>query len=427
MPVTDNDPAGPPPRKEHLAPFRDLEEQARQLERSIFFLILLVAVAPPALFSVLQVRQLRARAAVHAGHVAGILSVYARMPGASEEGLKRHLRTEMEHDDLARIEVHDAAGRLVLEAGAPPSRLPTAAEMTLPREAAPFSVLRVRLDDRALVDNVLRLVAVHALVGLVLGLGVYRIPVTAFSRTLRELKCAHVQLVHSNRLSALGSMYAALTHEVNNPLGILTARAGLALAAAREKGLDEDVVRDLEVVDRQATRIAEIVRSLLAFSRKADLEMRTVDLNAVVRDVAGLVQRGFAAQSVVVRTELAPALPEVQGSPDHLQQVLLNLLTNARDAMPGGGTLTVRTVAADGEAVVEVRDTGPGLTPEVEERLFEPFFTTKAVGKGTGLGLSVSHGIVSAHGGHMEATNAPGGGALFRVALPALRARGAAA
>ncbi|HET7747677.1 MAG TPA: ATP-binding protein, partial [Vicinamibacteria bacterium] len=123
-------------------------------------------------------------------------------------------------------------------------------------------------------------------------------------------------------------------------------------------------------------------------------------------------------QGVAVASELASTLPAVRGSHDHLQQVLLNLLTNARDAMPEGGTITLRTLATDGEAVVEVRDTGPGLSAEVEERLFEPFFTTKAVGQGTGLGLSVSHGIVSAHGGHMEATNAPGGGALFRVALP---------
>src|SRR6185369_16683191 len=109
-----------------------------------------------------------------------------------------------------------------------------------------------------------RLVAVHLMVGIVLGLGIYRIPVRAFGQAIRELKSAQAQLVHSYRLSALGSMYAGLTHEINNPLGILSARAKLALIAAREKGYDEDLLKDLEVIDRQGVRIADIMRSLLA-------------------------------------------------------------------------------------------------------------------------------------------------------------------
>jgi two-component system NtrC family sensor kinase len=147
--------------------------------------------------------------------------------------------------------------------------------------------------------------------------------------------------------------------------------------------------------------------------------MQPVDVNAVVRDVASLVEKPLLAQKVALRADLAPALPRLVGSPEQIAQVLMNLVNNARDAMPGGGTLTLRTLARDGQVVAQVRDTGPGLLPEVQRRLFEPFFTTKPVGRGTGLGLSVSYGIARAHGGDLTGANAADGGALFELSLPA--------
>jgi signal transduction histidine kinase len=120
--------------------------------------------------------------------------------------------------------------------------------------------------------------------------------------------------------------------------------------------------------------------------------------------------------------ELPPGLPRFVGSPDQIAQILINLVNNARDAMPQGGVLTLRTRAGDGHVMAEVRDTGPGLPPEVERRLFEPFFTTKPVGRGTGLGLSVSYGIARAHGGQLTGGNAEGGGARFELSLPAAEA-----
>jgi signal transduction histidine kinase len=401
--------------------FHDLEVHAKRLERSIFVLVAFVAVAPPLLFAIVGLRDLHRRAETHAGHVGKILELYRAMPQASEEGLDRHLRVEFEHDALAGIEVTDVDGRERLRLGNSPSRFPFphAAELRLGAGAAPFARVRVRLDDDRLRHDVLRLVAVHLLVGLALGLGVYRVPVRALGRAIRELEKAQAQLVHSNRLSAVGAIYAGLTHEINNPLGILCARAQLLLARARESGLDPESVHDLEVIERQGGRIAAIVRGLLAFARKEEPSRQPVDLNAVVQDVVSLVGKPLAIQRVELRQELQPSLPALRGNPEQLAQVLLNLVNNARDAMPGGGTLTVRTFARNSHVVAQVRDSGPGLSAEVQRRLFEPFFTTKEVGRGTGLGLSVSFGIARAHGGDLSGANGPTGGAQFELSLPA--------
>lgn len=409
-----------------LSAFQKLEAQAKRLESSIFFLIALIALFPPLVIALTEIRHLRGRAAVHADHVATIIDLYGRRPDASPEGLRRHLQSELERDDLRSVRVLTVDGAVALALGDTASDWfpPDTVELALPARTAPFARVQVRPSDQALGRDLARIVAVHLLVGLVLGLGIYRVPVQAFGRAIEQLKTAQAQLVHADRLSALGSMYAGLTHEINNPLGILSARVKLALAAARETGRDAETVADLEVIDRQGARIAEIMRGLLAFARKAELTKRPVEVNAVVREVVALVEKPFAKQGVRVKTELDATLPPVQASPDHLQQVFLNLMTNARDAMPAGGTITLRTAREDGHVLAEVRDTGPGLAPRAQEHLFEPFFTTKEVGKGTGLGLSVSYGIVSAHGGELDGWNAPQGGAVFRITLPLLGGEG---
>jgi signal transduction histidine kinase len=381
--------------------------------------VALIAFAPPLVVAITELRQLRERGMRHAQHVASMLDLYGRMPQASIDGLRRHLATELERDSVAYIEVDDARGQPVVRAGArPPWALPATVELALPANSGPFATIRLTPENEDLRRDLLRIVGIHLMVGLVLGLGIYRIPVRAFARTIQELKSAQNQLVHADRLSALGALYAGLTHEINNPLGILSARVKLLLAGAKDKALDADTVRDLEVIDRQGGRIAEIMRSLLAYARKSEFRMASVDLNAVVREVVSLVNKPFAKQGVLVETELDAGLPGLQASPDRLQQVLLNLLNNARDAMPQGGTITVRTTSENGHVVAEVSDTGPGISSQAKEHLFEPFFTTKEAGKGTGLGLWVSYGIVNAHGGELQAQNAPAGGALFRMLLP---------
>jgi signal transduction histidine kinase len=218
-------------------------------------------------------------------------------------------------------------------------------------------------------------------------------------------------------------MYAGLAHEINNPLGILLSRVRLMLGAASQRNFNGDLIRDLEMIDRHGSRIAEIVRSLLAFSRKTAFELGDTDVNGVVQETLALVEKPFGKHGVKVLSTLDPRLPSVLGSRDHLQQVFLNLLTNARDAMPSGGTVTVRTYRDNGNVVAEVEDTGVGMPEDVADRVFEPFFTTKQREHGTGLGLSVSQSILSAHGGHVEVESEPGQGALFRVTLPIRKGR----
>jgi signal transduction histidine kinase len=172
------------------------------------------------------------------------------------------------------------------------------------------------------------------------------------------------------------------------------------------------------MIDRHGTRIAEIIRGLLAFARKTPFQLVETDLNRIIREVVALVEKPYVKQGIRIQSVLEPTLPSFRASPLHIQQVFMNLLKNARDAMPEGGPVTLRTSKNGRYLVAEVEDAGPGIAPEVEARLFEPFFTTKGVGEGTGLGLSVSYGIVSAHGGKILIESKPGHGALFRVMLP---------
>jgi signal transduction histidine kinase len=285
-------------------------------------------------------------------------------------------------------------------------------------EAGGLREVEARGAGRELVAETAAVFAVHIVVGIGLGFLVYRVPVRALEAAIRELEATQAQLLHANKLAAMGEVYAGLAHEVNNPLGVMLARTQLLRASAEERGLDPEAAKDLEVIERNGTRIAEIVRGLLAFSRRSELVLRRASLRDVVREVVTLVEKPFARDGVRLEIHLAADLPAILASPEHLQQVFLNLFTNARDAMPGGGVIRVRTGAREGGVAAEVEDSGPGLAPEVRQRLFEPFFTTKEGGRGTGLGLSVSYGIVKAHGGELEAGNAAGGGALFRLTLP---------
>ncbi len=278
--------------------------------------------------------------------------------------------------------------------------------------------LRQKLAPQQLLSQLAVIVAIHFVVAAALGIAFYRAPIRALRQAIGQLEETRAQLIHSEKLAAIGEIYAGLTHEVNNPLGVILARVRLMLAAAEEQRLPPETVKDLEVIERHGGRIAAIVRALLAFARKGEVSQAPVDLNTVVSDVVALVERPFVKQGITIRTELARPLPAVDANRDQLQQVFLNLLNNARDEQPKGGHIAVRTAVEDGRVVAEVEDGGPGLSPAAQEHLFEPFFTTKAVGKGTGLGLSVSYGIVKAHGGDIEAHAGTGGGAVFRLSLP---------
>jgi two-component system NtrC family sensor kinase len=237
-----------------------------------------------------------------------------------------------------------------------------------------------------------------------------------------ELRAAHQnlersqeQLVHSEKLSALGQLVAGVAHELNNPLSAVLGNAYLA----EPKVTDPRVQRHIKGIREGAERAAQIVRNLLQFSRKLTSSREDIDLNPLVERVLALVHNAGVTQNIAIVRDLAAGLPSTAGDPGQIQQVLLNLVTNAFQAMEdGGGRLTMRSRSAGGRLRIEVEDTGPGVPAEIRTRIFDPFFTTKAVGKGTGLGLSVAHGIVSAHGGRIWAEDGPGGGARFVIELP---------
>ena len=177
----------------------------------------------------------------------------------------------------------------------------------------------------------------------------------------------------------------------------------------------------LEKIEKQTFRASQIVNSLLNFSRQETGDFRPVDLNSVVDETLSLAEIQLRKRQIEVQTELDQDVPVV-GDPIKLQQVLMNLLLNARDAMPKGGSVEISTIRQNGNAILQVRDSGTGIDPEALDKVYDPFFTTKGIGKGTGLGLSVSYGIIQEHRGSITVDSEPGEGTVFRISLPAAAA-----
>jgi PAS domain S-box-containing protein len=227
----------------------------------------------------------------------------------------------------------------------------------------------------------------------------------------------HARLMESDRLAAVGELVAGVAHEVNNPLSSISAFAQLLL---RDETLTAQQRESIEIIRAETTRASQVVKDLLAFARRSEPQRAPLDLNAVVTRSLRMRHYQFDETGVRVETELADDLPPVMGDARQLQQVCLNLLTNAVQAMSaGGGVLRVRS-AREGDVVrLDVIDNGPGVATHVRQHIFEPFFTTKKEGEGTGLGLSVSYGIVAAHGGSIELVESGPTGTTFRVSLPA--------
>jgi two-component system NtrC family sensor kinase len=227
------------------------------------------------------------------------------------------------------------------------------------------------------------------------------------------------QLLQAEKMAALGTTISGVAHELNNPLAtILTWAERLT-----ERELDGSTRRGLETILREAERAARIVRNLLTFARKRHTTRAMVDINQVVRETLSLRAYEQRVTNISVIDALASGIPQVFADPHQIQQVLLNLVINAEQAMltsNGRGTLMVRTWQDPGHesVVLEVNDDGPGVPEDVRTKIFDPFFTTKEVGKGTGLGLTVAYAIVEEHGGRMWLTSEPGAGASFYVELP---------
>ena len=237
-----------------------------------------------------------------------------------------------------------------------------------------------------------------------------------FSKDLRERKRAQEQLIRSEKMASVGLLTAGVSHEILNPLNVIILRLHTLIG---NPDTPLEVTRYLRIMEKHANRITKITRDLLSFSRQREPERRLIDLNESIKRTLSLVEHGLRIQNIEVEPKLSDELPLVLADQDQLQQVVLNLLTNAKDAMPDGGhlSLTTKAVQTNGQMFIELRveDTGEGIATEDLENLFDPFFTTKDEGKGTGLGLSICQGIVEDYGGSIWAENVPDGGAAFVV------------
>jgi len=243
---------------------------------------------------------------------------------------------------------------------------------------------------------------------------------------ITERKQLEHELRQAQKMESLGTLAGGIAHDFNNMLAVINGYAGLCQADGTDSAV---LAKSLREIQRAVQRASGLVRQILTFSRKTEVRFAPVDLNQLVRDLVALLAETFP-RTVTFNLALQPGLPALFADQNQLQQVILNLCVNARDAMPSGGTITLTTGIRQGEglpsgadagqnyACLQVGDTGTGMTPEVRQRIFEPFFTTKQNNHGTGLGLAVVYGIVVSHHGFIEADSTPGAGSTFSVLLP---------
>jgi PAS domain S-box-containing protein len=241
----------------------------------------------------------------------------------------------------------------------------------------------------------------------------------AFVTDISERVAHERQARHVEKLAALGTLAAGIAHELNNPIGIILSRIELMLMEVKEQPHAAESVTDLEVLHRHAQRLGHIARGLLSFGRQRQRDRLPVSLSEVVEDTLLLAGKQLSREGIDVLTRLDASLPRLLGDPTALEQVVLNLLFNARDAMPTGGRVEIETSTDQtrpGIIRLVVSDTGHGMSPEILAKLSEPFFTTKP--SGSGLGLSVSYTIIREHGGTVQVQSEPGRGTTFTILFP---------
>jgi two-component system NtrC family sensor kinase len=251
-------------------------------------------------------------------------------------------------------------------------------------------------------------------------------------KLVARLEAAHetqrsltLHLFNAAKLASVGEIAAGVAHEINNPLAIVYEEAALMtdlLDPSFGQAMDTAELRErLGAIKEAALRGRDITRKLLAFSRQDEPQLAPVQLERIVERVLQVKDVDLRTSNVEVRKELEPQLPEIVASANQLEQVLLNLVNNARDAIGRNGRITLRTRVENGWVQLDVEDTGRGMTPEVLSKVFFPFFTTKGVGKGTGLGLSISYGIIKSMGGRIEVQSRAGHGTTFTLFFPVPR------
>ncbi len=223
------------------------------------------------------------------------------------------------------------------------------------------------------------------------------------------------QLRHAERLAAIGQLSASIAHELNEPLGNIL---GFAQLAKKSPGLPRQAELDIEKILTASLNARETVKKLLIFARKLPPKMTKVNVNPLVKEAIHFFESRCFQEGIELSYSLDPDLPEILADPVQFNQVMVNLIINALQAMKGGGRLTVQTCGSKEFVTVIIEDTGVGMTEEVMENIFTPFFTTKDVGQGTGLGLPVVHGIVTSHGGSIKVDSKPNQGSRFEIQWP---------
>ena len=247
--------------------------------------------------------------------------------------------------------------------------------------------------------------------------------VTGFSliaRDITEKKRTEEVLRQQEKLAAMGSLLAGVAHELNNPLSVIIGRATLL----QEMAGNASAMGQIEKITQAAERCTRIVKNFLALAHQHPPERKAVQLNQVAQEAVELLAYPLRVDNVEITLNFDPKLPPIWADPDQLHQVMVNLITNAHQAMRGSTSprrlnVFTRLDPASDRLAIEIQDSGPGVPPQIQEKIFEPFFTTKPPGEGTGLGLSLCQGMIEEHGGTIRVTSRPGAGATFRIELPA--------
>ena len=248
--------------------------------------------------------------------------------------------------------------------------------------------------------------------------------VQRIARADREKEMMNEQVIEAGKLASVGELAAGIAHEINNPMAIMVEEAGWIEDLLQEEEFQEganldEFKRAVKQIKTQGKRCKEITHKLLSFARKTDPAIKVVQLNDLVEEIVALCEQRAKYSSIHINMNLMSPLPTIHASPSEMQQVLLNLINNAVDAMEkSGGSIDITTRLDGAYVVLDVADTGPGIPQANLARIFDPFFTTKAVGKGTGLGLSICYGIIHKMGGEISVNSAVGIGAVFHIRIP---------